>query len=337
LFASNKLHVSFGSSELPRPVATIFIVAAFLVLLRRRTIAGACTGGALLGFAASLRFGEAGFVAAACVQLALERRWRDTWICALSSVLAAGVALGVADALYWGRPLASLINIVDFTIVKGESSSGPHQSPWWYFASASEWTTWPVLALAIFGTRQATWRTAVWAWLPLLLLSALPHKEPRYAIPAMPFVALLGTAGIRSLLMRWAAAPPAWTVAPVALVAALGLGFLHDAGGWRLRRSNDEIRFARGLATQAAGKGLAVEQLWRLGGHLYLADVHPVIDLDPAVIHDAGFSDDVVARARLIALDERTAALPEVTDQLARAGYRALPRSGSEAYVVFER
>ena len=301
-------------------------------------MAGAGAGGALLGLAAALRFGEAGFVAAACVQLALERRWTHTAACAVASVLVAGIALGVADGLYSGRPFASLINIVDYTIVKGESSSGPHQSPWWYLASVSQWTTWLVLALAIVGTRRATWQTAVWAWLPLLLLSALPHKEPRYAIPAMPFVALLSAAGIRSILTRWSAVPPAWSVAPVALVAALGLSFIHDAGGWRLRRSNDEIRFARSLAARAGqGQGLAVEQLWRVGGHLYLSDVHPVIDLDSAVIRKAGFSAEVIPGARVIALDERTASLPDVADRLARAGYRPIPESGPTSYVVFQR
>ena len=336
LFASNKLHISFGSSELPRPVVAVLLIAAFVVLLRHRTIAGAWAGGALLGLAASLRYGEAGFVVAACLQLALERRWTHLVACALSSVLAAGAALGVADALYWGRPFASLLNIVDYTIVKRASSAGPPPAAWWYVTSVSDWATWPVIGLAIIGTRRATWQTALWTWLPIAILSALPPKEPRYMIPVMPFAALLAANGVRSILARWAVSPPVWHAAPVALAAALTLGFLHDAGGWRLRRSNDDVRFAPTLAAQATGgEGLAVEQLWRVGGHLYLGDVDPLIDLDPSVIRNAGLPADVIARARSIALDAQTASQPGVSDRLASAGYRAVMKTTS--YVVFQR
>src|SRR5262249_15025500 len=149
--------------------------------------------------------------------------------------------LGVADALYWGRPFASLINIVDFTLVKRASSSGPLDPAWWYLEFASQWTTWPVLALAVVGTRRDMLPAAVWAWLPILILSVLPHKEARYVIPAMPFVALLAANGVRAILTRWSVTAPGWHAAPVALVLALALGLVHDAGGWRLRRSNREV------------------------------------------------------------------------------------------------
>ena len=59
-FAVNKLYVSFGSSELPRPVATVFVLAAFVVLLRFG-IARTLTGGALLGIATAFRFSEAAY------------------------------------------------------------------------------------------------------------------------------------------------------------------------------------------------------------------------------------------------------------------------------------
>ena len=78
LFASNKLHVSFGSSELPRPVATVLIVAAFLVLLRAGRWRPPVRVGPCSVWLRRLRFGEAGFVGAACIQLALERRWAHT-------------------------------------------------------------------------------------------------------------------------------------------------------------------------------------------------------------------------------------------------------------------
>ena len=43
----NKLQMSFGSSELPRPVSTVFVVASFLVLLRGQLLASAAAGALL--------------------------------------------------------------------------------------------------------------------------------------------------------------------------------------------------------------------------------------------------------------------------------------------------
>ena len=82
-----------------------------------------------------------------------------------------------------------------------------------YLASVSQWTTWLALALAIVNAASDVADRGL-GLAAVLLLSALPHKEPRYAIPAMPFVALLSAAGIRSILTRWSAVPPAWKCGP---------------------------------------------------------------------------------------------------------------------------
>jgi hypothetical protein len=87
LFVTSKLHIWFGSSELPRPVITALLLAAFILLLPQgRPLGRAAVASALLGLAVSLRYGEAGFVIAAGVQLALERRWTHLAVCAVSTV-----------------------------------------------------------------------------------------------------------------------------------------------------------------------------------------------------------------------------------------------------------
>ena len=62
LIATSHLYLSFASSELPRPVATVFILGAFSLLLDGGAWRAAAAG-ILIGVGGSLRFGELVFVA----------------------------------------------------------------------------------------------------------------------------------------------------------------------------------------------------------------------------------------------------------------------------------
>lgn len=68
LLGISSLHVTFGSSELPRPVAAFFVLGTF-GCLRFRTAACAAASGALLGVAAAMRFSEAMFLLPASIEI----------------------------------------------------------------------------------------------------------------------------------------------------------------------------------------------------------------------------------------------------------------------------
>jgi len=186
-FATAKLTVAFGSSELPRPVATVFVLAAFSALQRRDDTSWRWAAVAL-AFAASLRFSEAMFVAAALTQLVLERRYRQAAGLILITAVLAAMLLGVADAAYWGEAFHSLRAAFDFTVVQRLSSRG-FGPPWWYLVSVGQWSTLPLAILAGVGLRHQR-SCAIWVVVPLCALSVLPHKEARYMIPVVPFVCL---------------------------------------------------------------------------------------------------------------------------------------------------
>jgi hypothetical protein len=131
LLAVNKLHMSFGSSELPRPVSTVLVLAAYLYLSKELSVRRAFMAGCLLGLAASLRFSEAVFLAPAMVGLAIRRRFVEAAVCLFAAGAAATLLLGITDRLYWGSAFHSLRAVTDYTIVKGLSSRG-YQSPLWY-------------------------------------------------------------------------------------------------------------------------------------------------------------------------------------------------------------
>lgn len=329
LIASSRLHLWFGSSELPRPVAAVFVLLAFWSLLHPGTLR-ACAGGVLLGLGGSLRFGELVFFAPAGLQLIVEQRWRELVCLAVTGAGTTIIVLGVADWLYWGESWSSLRGIVQYTIVEKQSSRG-FQPLLYYLTDSSSWSNYIVLALAaaaVFQLRDR--RAALWAWLPLALLSLLPHKEPRYVIAAHQFLCLCSAMIAVDWFKRWEAGQRARAAA--ALVVLLGFAVVVEAGNWRFRRTDCGVALAREVAA-ARLEGVAVQHLWRLGGQLYLFSIAPVVQLP----------DDLTEAFRQLPSSNVSTLIlrmNDVSDEHARAlqglGFVQAPDDCDE-YVVFKR
>jgi hypothetical protein len=322
LLATSRLYVWFGSTELPRPVAALFVTAAAWMLIDRG-VTRALVAGALLGLGGSLRFAELMFFAPAIVQLGAERRIRDAVALGIGSAAAAAICLGIADWLYWGAPFASLRNIFVYTVVNQHSSRG-FQGPWFYASHLAGWSNVVLLALALVGTR-AQWRIGLWAWMPVLILSCLPHKEERYLVAVLPFMCIAAAVGVRDLAAR------ASTRAPLPMVsAALALAISFELSGWRLTRSDEAVVVARQIAAAHRG-GIAAPQIWRFGGPLYWHDVPRFAD-----VPDEGVTD---AWSPPAGID--TVVLPEelaggtAADRLARLGFMRSTALSTERYAAF--
>lgn len=334
LVAINKLLVSFGSSELPRPVAAVFVLAAFVVTLRGGVWAAAAAG-ALLGTAAAMRFSEIVFLAPAVVVLLLLRREPARAVIMVVATGASAAALiGVADALYWGAPWSSVRAAVAYTLVERQSSRG-FQPPWEYLRIVPAWTTALFVALAAAGSRRTN-PDAWWCWVPIGLLSLLPHKESRYLIPVVPFFSIAAARGLLQAAdwIRGQAPQPGprrWIrdlLAPLLL-----LSVLHEIGGWRLPRSNEGIRLARYLR-ESRSAGLAVQDPWRLGGRPYLWRHDPLVEVSPPALADPAALAEALTGVRLVALRSRTART--TGDEVLRAlGFDRDPSWVGEDYVLF--
>ena len=324
LFAAGQLHIAFGSSELPRPVATVLVVGAFVLLLKPgggRVLSAAV----LLGVAASLRFSEAVFLAPAVAMMAWQKRWRAILVLAAIAPVSALGIVAATDAWYWGEPLHSLNAVIDYTLVRRLSSRG-YQNPLWYLLNLFAWVS-PAIAvlaaIALVGSRRVS---DVWLWMPVLLLSVLPHKEARYMIPVVPFACLAAARGLQMIagtLTVEKRAEPAWQ--PVALIALMCVGLAHDAGHWRLPRSNVDVAFARQLdATIARDRPVAIQQAWRAGGRLYL---HPrdVLDLDPDRLGDPEYLRQTVPPQAAVVVDSGTAIRHGLAETLHSRGYERNP------------
>jgi len=328
LFGTSRLHLWFGGTEYPRPVAGLFILVAFYLLVspsRSKT----ALAGALLGVGAAMRFGELLFLAPAAAQLIVLRKYRLAALTAACGAVAFAAVLTLSDWLYWGSPFFSVLNLAEYTFVRGQSSAG--FQPWFfYFVSGTNWTNLPVLCLSLAAFRLADWRAGLWGWLPIVLLSLLSHKELRYAIPIQPFLILAATCAFHALL-RPAPEGRRGTLAAV-LVASMAFAVTIELGDWRIRKTDDAVRLAREMSASGV-RGAALQQVWRFGGRLYLPDVPTIIELQedvPQMLAEAAANPEVGAVVLL-----RSSLTADLERRLEVSGFSRRVAEGQ--YAVFRR
>jgi len=340
VLAVSKVFSTFGSSELPGPVAATLLLGSSLFLfdatLRRLAFASL-----LMGLAAALRFSELIFVAPAVVALAVQRQPMRA---AMFGLLATGFFLafvGAADYLYWGRPFASLFNIIDFTLIRQQSSRGV-QPFHYYFSSATAWINWVLLAFIAYGARRAPIHVTAWFVVPVLLLSCLPHKEARYLVAAMPFAAILAGLGCWLLFTegwrpRWLKSPATWRLV---VAAALVLAVVLEIDGIRFRRSDAAVYGARLIANAVPARVVALEQSWQAGGRLYLRGVETVLDISAESLSNASALERYLADsgAEYVGFRQQTLAGHGYEGLVRRLGFTELePSDPPRAYRVFFR
>lgn len=206
----------------------------------------------------------------------MRSRWRQA-----AGVCAGGVAAYVGlvvlgDWWYWGTPFYSGKHIVQYTLVDRLSSRG--YEPWHYYVShALAWTDpFAIVAVGVALAKRER-QIALWVGLPLLLLSLLPHKEPRYLLPILPFWAALAAFGAWQAIEVVRVSPRKERLA-IALLAVAIVGFLFETDRYRFRRATDAVDAAKYVAQQRPAV-VAIEHAWTAGGRLYLPDAL-IVDLE---------------------------------------------------------
>ncbi len=317
--ATSALHTRLASTELPRPVAALFLVLAFSLAVRGGALAAAAAG-ISIGIAGAMRFGEAAFIVPCVLMMALERRPWQALVCAICFGTASLGIIGLADALYWGRPFHSLFNAVDYGVVQRLSSRG-YEPFHWYLTHLSEWANLAVASAAILAVWLGPWRLALWTWIPVLLLSAMSHKEARYMVPVLPFLSLAAAHVGWELLRRireWKGREP--LIFGLAVVVAAS--FVSDVSTYRFPRSEASVDLAREHREDWETGGVAIEQLWRVGGRLYLPDVPTVVEIVPERLVQDEYLAEFLSRRDVgwILLADRTGNQHN-WDRLYRAGF----------------
>ena len=336
------LAVSLGSSVLPRAVSGPLVFAAFCCFAQRRLRWTVVAGSVLLAVAAAMRFSEAIFLLPAALQLLFERRRREALLTLMVFTLTAATIQAASDWWEWHQPFVSLLHIVDYTLVQRLSSRG-YESPLFYLTNLSAWTDPVIVALAALGTIRGDWRPALWAGASIMVLSCLPHKEPRYLLPIVGFMSLLAALGACRIAddLRVAAGGWRWRSRSVSLLLSGGLAVscAYQAEQFHVVRSDADVALAQQLAPYAHS-GALVEQAWRMGGRIYLGGSH-FTDVDPAVFtlpDDGGVWAAVAAQpVAVVAILRGDCARVGCEAPLGRLGYEEILADASSGYRVFVR
>ncbi len=339
LYAFHWLPLAYGSTVYPRTasVTCVLLAATWLTGRSRPFERGLAAGGAVaLAFAA--RYSEAVFLAPLLLLCLLGGTGRERTLRSVGLLAGFGVgacaAVGAYDALTWGRPFASLAEFARLTLVERSFASRvPLQPPLFYLQRVLFWVP-PALipALAVAGRRRAT--TPAWGFLalPLVALSLVAHKELRYLQAAIPFLALVGAAGLSVLRARWRP----WLVA-----ALLALTLASEVYGVRVlgTKSMAAVLAARRLAGDRAVRVVALSQSWAYGGRLLLGNRVEVRDL-PTPPTAAALAAALPGADRVGVYLKDLSADPALAGVLAAGGFAERERVAwgeSKAVVVFGR
>ncbi len=295
-FALHWLPLVYGGTVYPRTAGTTCILAAALLLAGGgRDLGRGCGAGALIALAFADRYSEAIYLAPLGAYVlvaggAAAARLRR--LAGLGLGFAGGVAVtsGLCDLWFWGKPFASLLAFGRFTLVETSETAGvAFQPALWYLQNAWQWLPPTLLPLLVAARRRAGLRLPwLMASLPVLLLSAIHHKELRYLQGVVPFLAILVAAGVvqlwragqavRSGGQAWKiAARIGWTgrgrrVWVAALLGASLLLSLATAAAVVREKTVTAVDAALALRRRPSVSLVALSQPWCFGDRLFLAD-----------------------------------------------------------------
>lgn len=279
IYAFHWLPLAYGSTVYPRTATTTCVLLAALVLSGpARDTARGIGAGILLALAFAGRYSEGMYVlplVVLCLTTGRGRAAARTRTLALlgGSAVAAAAAVGLSDVLAWGRPFASLSELWRM-MVGGTGAEGlSTRPPWFYLLRLLFWMPATLIPALTFAWRK---RRVRWAWaflaVPVVLLSLVGHKELRYLQGAIPFLALLGGAGLVELARRWGRGP-------AAVLLVLTIAFEINGANGLARKSMAAVVAARHMAADPSVRVVALSQSWAYGGRLYLGNRVEVRDL----------------------------------------------------------
>jgi hypothetical protein len=228
-------------------------------------------------------------------------RFRHAAAFAAGFVAMSLLTVGLYEFLTSGRPFANLIAFAKFTLIERQSSSLQKIQPWyWYFLRLPKWL--PLTVIPLFFWPKGPRRlgpSAIFIAVPLLVLSAVHHKELRYLQGLIPFVSL----ATAQAAWRW------WQSGrrhAVVILLVLGLAFGVSWPGFLRKKSMAAVLAAESLSRRPGLTKVALSQSWAYGGRMFLPrgtkirnlPVHPTpTDLDAADSGWIGLYQDVVQTA----------------------------------------
>jgi 4-amino-4-deoxy-L-arabinose transferase-like glycosyltransferase len=345
LLASSHIHTTFASSVLPRSVASVFVLLSLWVLVRfGGNRMAPLIGGIFLGIGASIRFSEAIFVPCVILYLFYERRYAQALWAGLTSLGAAALILGVSDVLYWGEAFFSFKNIVTFTLVEGKSSRG-YQPFYFYLINAGSWSNYLMIGLIAYSVKLRQWKMLIWALLPIFMLSFLPHKEPRYLVAVIPFLSMAAGFALWRVfedLHATQAVNKRRLIIATVVTVLISYSSLVELDGFRFRRYESAVDIARFVRDRAEVSGIAIQQIWRAGGQIYLWRIPNVLNIPFDRLNERAYVWRFLTKPEIqyVAMAAKDVERHDYAGLLEENGFREVavsPHREYQLYRLFER
>ncbi|MEZ4406099.1 MAG: hypothetical protein R3A52_06465 [Polyangiales bacterium] len=184
VFSAPFMDLSFRT--LGETFSTVTLALALLSWARRPS--DPAPAGFWMGLGFVFRYPAGLYLVAPLALLAWRRDRRGLARFALGAAIPV-MGLGALDHFTWGSPWASVRAYVDFNLARGGSLTFGTRPWWFYLGCVMTLAPWPVYAAALRGGR----RTSLPAFIAityLVAMSALPHKEWRFFVPALAPLAL---------------------------------------------------------------------------------------------------------------------------------------------------
>ena len=318
IHAFHPLVLAFSSSALPRvPAATAVVAAAVLLTGRRRGGLRGIAAGALAAIAFACRYSEVALL----VPLAfLAWLWDDR---------ASGRWLRLA-----GLAAGFTVEFARYTLAERQASAEVVAHPaWWYLWRLPRWLPVSLLPLLWFvPRRRGALAMAAFVLWPLLVLSAIHHKDLRYLQALVPFAAVLvAMAGVAWRDKGWRRT--------VAAMLALAIVYGLWAGYRRVnRRSMAAVAAAQAIADEPEVRTVVLSQAWAWGYRLFLGNGVAIEDL-PVRASAADLERSLTGQDRVGIHVEDLEANPDLERVLWGRGLRrreTVARGGSKTVAVYE-
>jgi hypothetical protein len=276
LYSVHWMPLVYGSSLYPRAVAVTCILGAAILLSGKPIFTRTFLAGLLAALAVTARYSEAMFILSLLIIAAAEVQQRRKTIPALFAGFATGIVLfiGLYDRVTWGRWFGSLAAFAHLTFIQRDASSHIVSQPaWWYLSNLPHWLPLTLLPLLFVAARRGEARRVIsFVVLPLIILTAIFHKELRYLQILVPFALLLSARGFS----LWYAQPARRRLAVILLALAFPLALARI--GTAARRSTNAVDAALWMSHRQPS-ALALSQAWAYGGRLFLGNTVAIEDI----------------------------------------------------------
>jgi len=155
--------------------------------------------GILGGLAFCTRFQSLFFISGIGLALLINLKWKDAILFGLGVLCSFGLIQGIVDTLIWGKPFVEFAEYIQYNL---DNAYNYGQNAWYNYLLLILGVLIPPVSILLFVGMFVNFRKNLMVLLPVLIFllfhSYFPNKQERFILPIVPFIVMLGFAGMES-------------------------------------------------------------------------------------------------------------------------------------------